>query len=273
MTVGHETPTVLQHEVIAIHQDQCAMRAPHQLDPPHITTVLPLTAQLKLSKTYSTNEKDEDSMIRQLGRGILQLVDVYEGLHTLQTQYDGYCQKGYHKAPAPTNDDKDLDELEPTEAERTEKRQLQCGYTGILLMNKFINQFLQKVCKEGVQAMIKILKNGANSAKTHDTSTFRYLVGQELNRLVTEINKTRTKEFQAALEEHHLETESVIRAHQQALSVRVRVKIRPLLSCLLFSLLQLLHSNLSRSSHWRIDGTQSLQNDITGHLLCPVKFD
>lgn len=63
-------------------------------------------------------------MIRQLGRGIPRLIDVYEGLHTIQTQYDGYRQKGYHKAPAPIDeDDEDLDELEPTEAELAEKRQ------------------------------------------------------------------------------------------------------------------------------------------------------
>ena len=62
-------------------------------------------------------------MIWQLGQGIPQLINVYEGLHTLQTQYDGYHQKGYHKALAPTDDDEDLDELEPTEAELTEKQQ------------------------------------------------------------------------------------------------------------------------------------------------------
>jgi hypothetical protein len=60
--------------------------------------------------------------MRQLERGIPRLVDVYEGLYTIQTQYDSYCQRSYHKPPEDDDSD-ELDELQPTEEERAEKQQ------------------------------------------------------------------------------------------------------------------------------------------------------
>lgn len=118
------------------------------------------------------------------------------------------------------------------------------------------------------------LETGADSAKTHDTSAVRSLVGQELNRIVMEINKTKTKEFQAALEEHQRTTESMIRAHQEALEEaresesEEAAPILPLVLPPPVAPLELIEEFVLEDRSAR-----GLQNDITGHLLCPVEFD
>lgn len=49
---------------------------------------------------------------------------MYDGLYTIQTQYDDYRQRGYHKPPTNDDDnDDDEDTDESTEEERAEKRQ------------------------------------------------------------------------------------------------------------------------------------------------------
>ncbi|KAE9383353.1 hypothetical protein BT96DRAFT_1036140 [Gymnopus androsaceus JB14] len=147
-----------------------------------------------------------------------------------------------------------------------------------ILMNSNLrkqNALKNDICEEGGQAMIKILENGADSAKTHDTSTVQYLVGQELNRLVTEINKTRTKEFQAALEEHHLGTKSVIRAHQQALEAEHESEGEDSAPIILPLVLPPPVAPLELIEEFALEDcvTRGLQNNITGRLLCPVEFD
>jgi hypothetical protein len=106
-------------------------------------------------------------------------------------------------------------------------------------MNKIVAQFLQKVREHGGQSIIKLVslghpvliplndtslkvEAGADSAKTHDTSAVRELIGEELNRMVQEMNRSRTKRYNEATRQVQVETEALIRAHQQSLDDRDR---------------------------------------------------
>ncbi|KAJ3963487.1 hypothetical protein EV361DRAFT_967662, partial [Lentinula raphanica] len=196
-----------------------------------------------------------ETPLSRRGRAIPKLVTVYEDIHTLLAQYDEYREKRYHQvAPDDEDDDNEVDE-EVRAKEQAEKRTLQRGYNGILILKKSVYpDFLQKIKEANGEHVVRELEKGAKSARSFDTSKVMNFVGEELNKEVRRINQTRLVEARS-------------RAHDTAVTqpnpsqaATTTVTAPPVLVLL---------------DEFRLNTRENrgLQNDITGRLLCPVEFD
>ncbi|KAJ3886672.1 hypothetical protein GG344DRAFT_81472 [Lentinula edodes] len=197
-------------------------------------------------KRKAPERLDNMSAMRR-GRAIPKLVAVYEDIHTLLAQYDEYRQKGYHQLDSEGDDD-DID-IE-------EKRRLQRGYVGIITLYKTVYpDFLKKIKEPAGAHIIRELQTGANSSRAFDTSTVMKFVGDVLNEEVRRINQTKLKEYQIRL-----------RAHTESVTISGSASDLPTTST--EPVLELVEEFCVTSRDNR-----GLQNDVTGHLLCPAEFD
>ncbi|KAJ3725381.1 hypothetical protein C8R42DRAFT_718898 [Lentinula raphanica] len=170
----------------------------------------------------------------------LQLVKLshHRNRHAILTQYDEYREKRYHQvAPDDEDDDNEVDE-EVRAKEQAEKRTLQQGYNGILILKKSVYpDFLQKIKEANGEHIVRELEKGAKSARSFDTSKVMNFVGEESHAHGTAV--TRPNPSQAA-------TTTVTAPPVLVLLDEFRLNTRE---------------------------NRGLQNDITGRLLCPVKFN
>ncbi|KAJ3834767.1 hypothetical protein F5878DRAFT_727993 [Lentinula raphanica] len=189
-------------------------------------------------KKRKRSQKGTEPTALQKGRAIPRRVVVFDDLVTIQLQRDTYRAKGYHEDQG----GEEVDELEDlSEEERTEKRELERGYTAVREMEHVVKDFITEVGKEGGNTLINELERGAESAKTHDTQSATRIVGKELNRRIRKINEQKMKEFREA---------------------------RPLTAERNEPSLELL-DEFDEGSR----ANRGLQNDMTGGLLCPAEID
>ncbi|KAJ3991164.1 hypothetical protein F5050DRAFT_1872778 [Lentinula boryana] len=238
-----------------------------------ILTLKQTTVPKDITNTKKRKKDESEDQVVTQGRALPRLVSVYEDIHMMMSHYDECKCKGYHRVSQPPEDE--LDELDDEEltAEQLAEKQMQRGYTGVLLMGKIMKNFVKILATDEGPSIIRRLHQGAASARSHDTLQVKKLLGAEINKRVDEINDTMRKEFEKAM--WKARAASLCRPGSANSTVSATATVTASSEPSSSPPPVVFPAPPEYIGHFDINtrALQGLQNDITGCLLCPVQFD